>query len=234
MALFAGDKGIMTGEELTYDYNFDPYSVKNVQECRCGSANCRGFLGPKPKEIKDALKPITTGKRKFSEIVDEAVRTVTKKRKIAVPKRVNDILAKAKITTNEGLQKAKIAVGSAAGNDRSVKKASEKSLRGWKGWVLLDEEGKEVAEDKKVITYEMERRHSSHATLTKKHLKAETEEPPNTRQPRLSSDVEDTASRTNSTKISKGNVKKNVVRTVRRTFNVGHGKTIKVIGDQED
>ena len=23
MALFAGDKGIMTGEELTYDYNFE-------------------------------------------------------------------------------------------------------------------------------------------------------------------------------------------------------------------
>ena len=49
MALFAGDGPIMTGEELTYDYNFDPFSAKNVQECRCGSDNCRGVLGPKPK-----------------------------------------------------------------------------------------------------------------------------------------------------------------------------------------
>ncbi|KAL2257524.1 hypothetical protein VTK26DRAFT_9523 [Humicola hyalothermophila] len=52
MALFAGDRPIMTGEELTYDYNFDPFSAKNVQKCLCGSANCRGVLGPKPKEVK--------------------------------------------------------------------------------------------------------------------------------------------------------------------------------------
>lgn len=56
MALFAGDRPITTGEELTYDYNFDPFSAKNVQKCLCGSANCRGVLGPKPKEVK-APKP---------------------------------------------------------------------------------------------------------------------------------------------------------------------------------
>ncbi|KAI1981086.1 hypothetical protein LOZ55_000972 [Ophidiomyces ophidiicola] len=53
MALFAGEDGIVTGEELTYDYNFDPYSQKNVQECRCGAATCRGVLGPKPKDYKN-------------------------------------------------------------------------------------------------------------------------------------------------------------------------------------
>jgi histone-lysine N-methyltransferase ASH1L len=52
MALFAGDRPIATGEELTYDYNFDPFSAKNVQKCLCGSPNCRGVLGPKPKEVK--------------------------------------------------------------------------------------------------------------------------------------------------------------------------------------
>lgn len=57
MALFAGDKPIMSGDELTYDYNFDPFSAKNVQECRCGSANCRGVLGPKPKDVKP-VKPV--------------------------------------------------------------------------------------------------------------------------------------------------------------------------------
>lgn len=47
MALFAGENGIMTGEELTYDYKFDPFSQKNVQTCRCGTASCRGVLGPR-------------------------------------------------------------------------------------------------------------------------------------------------------------------------------------------
>ena len=47
IALFAGDRPIMTGEELTYDYNFDPFSAKHVQICLCGSHNCRGVLGPK-------------------------------------------------------------------------------------------------------------------------------------------------------------------------------------------
>src|SRR6478752_6037316 len=57
MALFAGDKPIMTGDELTYDYNFDPFSAKNVQTCLCGSPNCRGVLGPKPKEVKPPKPP---------------------------------------------------------------------------------------------------------------------------------------------------------------------------------
>ncbi|KAI1007031.1 hypothetical protein K3495_g1192 [Podosphaera aphanis] len=78
MALFAGDEPIMTGEELTYDYNFDPFSTKSIQECRCGSDNCRGILGPKPKDPK-ALKEVTkntikapakTGKRKFEHELD--------------------------------------------------------------------------------------------------------------------------------------------------------------------
>lgn len=56
MALFAGDKPIMTGEELTYDYNFDPFSAKNVQKCLCGQPNCRGVLGPKPKGVKPPPK----------------------------------------------------------------------------------------------------------------------------------------------------------------------------------
>jgi hypothetical protein len=56
MALFAGDKPIMTGDELTYDYNFDPFSAKNVQVCRCGSERCRGVLGPRPKDKPKAAE----------------------------------------------------------------------------------------------------------------------------------------------------------------------------------
>lgn len=78
MALFAGDNEIMTGDELTYDYNFDPFSAKNVQECRCGSDNCRGVLGPKPKPkkpaeiikevIKAGVKRVKAGKRKLMQL----------------------------------------------------------------------------------------------------------------------------------------------------------------------
>ena len=109
MALFAGDDGIMTGEELTYDYNFDPYSTKNVQECRCGTASCRGVLGPKPKELKDALRPIVGAKRKFGDVVNdsmEAVKTQTKKRKVAVASGVRSAIASAKATAEDTLSSA--------------------------------------------------------------------------------------------------------------------------------
>lgn len=101
MALFAGDKPITTGEELTYDYNFDPFSAKNVQKCLCGSANCRGVLGPKaPKgvkvtkgevktTIKETVKAVTkAGKRKLKALLDgeeEEETSAAKKRKIAKP-----------------------------------------------------------------------------------------------------------------------------------------------------
>lgn len=93
MALFAGEKPIMTGDELTYDYNFDPFSAKNVQKCLCGSANCRGVLGPKvsrlpkgeAKTIKETVKAATkVGKRKLQALVGvEDAGSPSKKRKIA-------------------------------------------------------------------------------------------------------------------------------------------------------
>ncbi|KAI9641060.1 hypothetical protein NHQ30_010488 [Ciborinia camelliae] len=94
MALFAGDNPIMTGDELTYDYNFDPFSAKNVQACRCGSDNCRGVLGPRPKDqkvtkatsIKEAVKAgIKAGKRKLQQMIgddeDDEDAQIPKKRK---------------------------------------------------------------------------------------------------------------------------------------------------------
>ena len=220
----------MTGEELTYDYNFDPYSVKNVQECRCGTASCRGFLGPKPKEIKEALKPITTGKRKFAEVIEGAMQTVTKKRKIAVPNSVRSVFAKSKATTSEGLTKAKAVMGSMAENERLVKETSEKSLRGWKGWALVDEEGNEVVGEKKVVTYEKERRRLSNGTSMKRSTEDEEEE----MEEKTSKEAERPVSGRDSMKKKVGSVKKNVVRTVRRTSRAGIGKTIRVIGDGDE
>lgn len=95
MALFAGDRGIMTGEELTYDYNFDPYSQKNVQACRCGAENCRGILGPRSKEErkqKNQEEDIKKGgklagaKRKIAEAFEEGMSRITKKAKVSAPK----------------------------------------------------------------------------------------------------------------------------------------------------
>jgi [histone H3]-lysine4 N-trimethyltransferase ASH1L len=95
MALFAGDRPIMTGEELTYDYNFDPFSAKNVQECRCGAETCRGVLGPKPKDKQKAITTlgesiknvVRSGKRKLEEFLngEKNMEKNSKKRKIAVP-----------------------------------------------------------------------------------------------------------------------------------------------------
>src|ERR1700753_692385 len=93
MALFAGENGIMTGEELTYDYNFDPYSQKNVQECRCGAKNCRRYLGPRSKEpkkqsseekdVKKAESRLAGAKRKIAEVLDESTSRLNKKKRVS-------------------------------------------------------------------------------------------------------------------------------------------------------
>jgi histone-lysine N-methyltransferase ASH1L len=145
MALFAGDGPIMTGEELTYDYNFDPFSAKNVQECRCGSDNCRGVLGPKPKppvkeSIKEAVKAgVKAGKRKLKELLggdddDESSRS-PKKRKIKQAKGLKRSASSASMKMAKGAAKAvKRSVSaqllnarSAVGSKRVIKKTMKAS-----------------------------------------------------------------------------------------------------------
>ncbi|KAK1830270.1 hypothetical protein QBC39DRAFT_261243 [Podospora conica] len=122
MALFAGDRPIMTGEELTYDYNFDPFSAKNVQKCLCGAPNCRGVLGPKPKEVKPP-KPakdeagkkkgsmkgsVKAGKRKLKELLSnerDGDGKATKKRKIAT---ATGVVTTKTITTKTAKGKSKV------------------------------------------------------------------------------------------------------------------------------
>ncbi|CAJ0548304.1 Ff.00g050580.m01.CDS01 [Fusarium sp. VM40] len=122
MALFAGDKPIMTGDELTYDYNFDPFSAKNVQRCLCGEPNCRGVLGPKPREVKQPktdLKNVVkgavkAGKRKLKELIgdDGDSGSKAKKRKIQPAKGVKRTIS------NAG---SKVAKGAATALKKSVK-----------------------------------------------------------------------------------------------------------------
>ncbi|CAO2657675.1 Nn.00g038010.m01.CDS01 [Neocucurbitaria sp. VM-36] len=122
MALFAGPRGIMTGEELTYDYNFDPFSQKNIQECRCGTESCRGVLGPKPKkpiEEKSVTSVLITGtKRKVqglfgaSRASSDSTPTSPKKRKVCI---ADSTTAKAKNAFME----------SQAARERAEKEANE-------------------------------------------------------------------------------------------------------------
>ncbi|KKK21724.1 hypothetical protein P175DRAFT_0434623 [Aspergillus ochraceoroseus IBT 24754] len=100
MALFAGDRGIMTGEELTYDYNFDPYSQKNVQQCRCGAPKCRGILGPRPRE-KEQRAELRAAKLK--ELAD-AKKAQTAKRRAENARNRRRALAAASIKS--GVKKA--------------------------------------------------------------------------------------------------------------------------------
>lgn len=230
MALFAGDKGIMTGEELTYDYNFDPYSTKNVQECRCGASSCRGVLGPKPKEtkdIKEALKPITTGgKRKFQQAIENTVENVTKKRKIAIPTSVKSTLSKVKTQATANLSKARVLTSSAAQNERLVRKVSKRSLREIKR--SSSREKSETKMTKKTIVAMARRRSASGTFLKGGPVRLDSEEVDKTE--RVQDKETRPTSRRNSVKATASTVKKNMVRTVRKSSRVGNGNTIRVIG----
>ncbi|KAA6408197.1 MAG: histone-lysine N-methyltransferase ASH1L [Lasallia pustulata] len=224
MALFAGENGIMSGEELTYDYNFDPFSSKNIQECRCRSASCRGVLGPKPtekskpKEVKDALEPLTTGtstKRKLQQAVAGPIDHVTKNRKLAIASSIKSAFASTKARTSTHLTKARVYGSSSAQNARLVKKVSPRSLASSRGVVrrtsTLDRVTGAV---KKRTSVTYSRKVSTSASA------GNMERPP---------------SRRHSVEAAVASVRKNVVRTVRGSglAAVRHGgKTIRVIGDE--
>jgi len=232
MALFAGDEGIMTGEELTYDYNFDPFSAKNVQECRCGADGCRGVLGPKPKEIKEALKPITTDKkRKIQQVVEDAVETVTKKRKMAVPSSVKSAFATAKTQTSRRLSQASMLGSAAASKEPVAKKASvrpQNRLKRKSTIGLLKDEKKE--QPKKT-----ESRRRSTGDILPRGWKgwALVETPPDSPTD-TGPPAEEGGSKWESVEAKPATVQDNVVRTVRRSNRGTPGKSIRVIALGED
>ena len=233
MALFAGDKGIMTGDELTYDYNFDPYSTKNVQECRCGAPSCRGVLGPKPKEtkdIKDALKPITTGaKRKFQQALEDTVEKVTKKRKIAIPTSVKTTLSKVKAQAADSLVKARVLTSTTSQNERLVKKVSKRSLRGVRRSTLVEKTNTKMT--KKTIVA-LARRRSANGTFLKGPVKVDYDD--EAKSEKAEEKGARPASRRDSVKATASSVRKNVVRTIRKSSRAGNGKTIRVIGGDDE
>ncbi|TGO54647.1 hypothetical protein BOTNAR_0262g00030 [Botryotinia narcissicola] len=138
MALFAGDNPIMTGDELTYDYNFDPFSAKNVQACRCGSDNCRGVLGPRPKDqkvikattIKDVVKAgLKAGKRKLQQMIgddeDDEDAQIQKKRKT---KTATGVKSSISTSTTNVAKTVKKTVSTQLSNARHVVGSSKKTI----------------------------------------------------------------------------------------------------------
>ena len=83
MAVFAGDSGVMTGEELTYDYNFDNFGTTQ-QQCFCGATSCRGFLSKRlnAAEMKKLAKEEEVKKRKAAEEAAKAAEREGKRRKV--------------------------------------------------------------------------------------------------------------------------------------------------------
>lgn len=143
MALFAGDRPIMTGEELTYDYNFDPFSAKNVQKCLCGAPNCRGVLGPKPKEVKppkpakeeagkkkgSVKSSVKAGKRKLKELLSndrDGDSKSTKRRKIVT---ATGVVTTKTITTKAAKGKSTV-VAKGKGKVVAAKMATKGAAKG--------------------------------------------------------------------------------------------------------
>ncbi|KAK4881903.1 hypothetical protein RN001_005222 [Aquatica leii] len=60
MALFAL-RDIEEGEEITYDYNFSLFNPAEGQECKCGSANCRGVIGGKSQRVRQSISSSNSG-----------------------------------------------------------------------------------------------------------------------------------------------------------------------------
>jgi hypothetical protein len=104
VALFAGKNGIHAGEELTYDYNFAPFG-ENTQSCLCGSAKCRGILGPKKAESKlsrAAAAGTKLVKRGFRSVVGAGAsgsEPSSKRRKTMSPKKSKKLVKTARPST---------------------------------------------------------------------------------------------------------------------------------------
>lgn len=63
MGVFAGESGVMTGEELAYDYNFDNFGSTS-QNCYCGAPSCRGSLSKRLNAAEQKLRDKEEKERK--------------------------------------------------------------------------------------------------------------------------------------------------------------------------
>lgn len=116
--------------------SISPYSNKNVQQCRCGSDNCRGILGPRPKDkdqrakleektaAEKATKKVIGKKRKLAE-AESSSSQKGKKRKLLTAKSIKTGVKKvvAKTTSRGKAATQKTAkVSAAASRGKAAKK----------------------------------------------------------------------------------------------------------------
>jgi SET domain-containing protein len=49
--IFAGNRGVQAGDEVTINYYFMSFLNAQLPACYCGNENCSGYLGPKNAKI---------------------------------------------------------------------------------------------------------------------------------------------------------------------------------------
>lgn len=124
-----------------------PYSNKNVQECRCGSPNCRGILGPRLKDKeqrakeleekrkatgsprKTNAKKVTGTKRKITEAIENTTARQGKKQKLLAPKSIKAGVKRAVAKASTVRGKAIAKEGAAASTTRGRGKTPAKNVK---------------------------------------------------------------------------------------------------------
>ncbi|KAI6850542.1 SET domain-containing protein [Hortaea werneckii] len=109
MGVFAGEDGVTTGEELSYDYNFDNFGTER-QVCYCGAQGCRGFLSKRLN--KEEMKRLVA-----KEEAEERERL----RKVAEEERERE--------------KSRKQAGGSGGEEAGKRDRGS----GWRGWISLDD-----------------------------------------------------------------------------------------------
>ncbi|KAF2432986.1 SET domain-containing protein [Tothia fuscella] len=130
MALFAGERRIVTGEELTYDYNFEAFSENNKQQCLCGAPNCRGVLGPRPAEKRGKARQVVDA---MTEVASSAAHALKRKAKQMVqgdneessaPKRRKTMPNGSNLLRQANTQKAAVSEDGESRDDRVEKRSA--------------------------------------------------------------------------------------------------------------
>jgi palmitoyltransferase ZDHHC9/14/18 len=114
-----------------------PFSSKNVQECRCGTASCRGVLGPRSKDApktKAAATALVAGaKRKIQDVFGSKGSRAKaagpdKRRKVATIARSALAKAKKSVTESQISRDARAEKGAAEMEARGASRA-ERAIR---------------------------------------------------------------------------------------------------------
>jgi hypothetical protein len=119
---------------------YSPFSIKNVQECRCASANCRGVLGPKPpptkEQKKEVIKPLVKhAKRKLKQYLNDekggssTLRGLKKRGPAVATSKKGSLIAPAKATSKTTLRGSMRRKASSTVPSRAKRQTTNRSLK---------------------------------------------------------------------------------------------------------